>query len=338
MKYSVMNWKKELMDKETKAFAVLSFPAIQLLNISVKELISSSDNQAKGMLEIASLLPKQSALVSMMDLSLEAEAFGSEVVFSDDEVPVVKGSIVNNPDDAKALVIPKIRSKRLDTYLTAIEKVMKSNPDRPVFAGVSGPFTIAGRLMDVSEIMIQCMMEPEYVKMVLEKVTSFLKEYIGEYKRIGANGIVIAEPLASLMSPQLMKEFACDYIKEIVDELQSDDFTIIYHSCGPNVLVGIEEILSTGCEMYHFGNTVEMVDILAKVPSNTVVMGNVCPAQFFRNGTVEKMDKEVNKILNACKDYSNFVISSGCDIPPLTSWDNIKQFYASVDSFNLGRK
>ena len=60
------------------------------MGITVSELINSSDKQAEGMKIIADSCPT-AASVSLMDLSLEAEAFGSTIRVSDDEVPTVIG-------------------------------------------------------------------------------------------------------------------------------------------------------------------------------------------------------------------------------------------------------
>ena len=49
------------------------------------------------------------------------------------------------------------------------EKACQEISDRPVLAGCIGPFSLAGRLMDVSEIMILCYEEPELVHAVLGK-------------------------------------------------------------------------------------------------------------------------------------------------------------------------
>lgn len=334
MNFSFREWKKELMQDEVKGMLVLSFPCVQLMDISVKELLESASMQAKGMLKVAQELPKQSALVSMMDLSLEAHAFGSNVEVYDDEVPAVIGSIVNSMEDAEALKIPELSDGRCQIYIDAIGEVMKTNPDRPVFAGVIGPYSLAGRLMDVTEIMIQCMMDPDYVKLVLRKATDFLKKYIKAYKEVGANGVVMAEPLAGLLSPDMLEEFSSVYIKEIVDELQDDSFAIIYHNCGPSVVSCVDEILETGCSAYHFGNAITLKDILEKVDHDTLVMGNLDPVAYFRNGSVENMDQGVKALMEECGSYKNFVISSGCDIPPMSKWDNIRQFFTSVEKYN----
>ena len=89
-------WLEEVKKtRQKKAFPILSFPCVSLLGVSVKDLTTSSDLQAKGMKLIADKCDTL-ASVSMMDLSVEAEAFGATVRFSDDEVPTVVGAIVSS--------------------------------------------------------------------------------------------------------------------------------------------------------------------------------------------------------------------------------------------------
>lgn len=34
-----------------------------------------------------------------------------------------------------------------------------------------------------------------------------------------------------------------------------------------------------------------------------------------------------------CAEFPNFVISSGCDIPPASPWENIDAFFEAVEEF-----
>jgi len=330
---NMQNWLKSLIRiSAKKAMPILSFPAISLMDISVKELISSSDLQADAMKIISDRTPSL-ASVSLMDLSLEAEAFGSQIRVSEEEVPTVVGSIVNSEEDAKKLGVPDVRSARCGIYIDAIKKACLLIQDRPVFAGVIGPFSLAGRLMDVSEAMINCYDDPDMVHTTLKKVTEFLIKYINEYKKAGANGVVMAEPLAGMLSPSLADEFSSEYVKKIAEAVQTDDFIVIYHNCGDNTLIMIDSILSTGCAAYHFGDSIKMSEMLSHIPEDVIAMGNVSPSQQFKQGTVESIKQETKNILKECSAYPNFVISSGCDIPPLSSWDNIDAFFEAVDEF-----
>lgn len=331
---NMKKWMEELRDTPVKkAMPVLSFPSVQLMGISVKELISSSDLQADGMKRIADRVDS-AASVSMMDLSVEAEAFGSTVKVSDDEVPTVVGRIVETEEDAEALAVPAVGTARTGLYVEAIQKACALITDRPVFAGVIGPYSLSGRLLDVSEIMILCYEEPDMVHTVLEKATAFLIDYIKAYKTTGAGGVVIAEPLAGLLSPSLMHEFAAPYMKRIVDAVQDDEFLVIYHNCGGAVPGLVEDIVSSGAAAYHFGNAVDMKEMLEKMPSDAVVMGNIDPAGEFRNGTPESIYKATTELMEkCCAVHPNFVISSGCDIPPMAKWENIDAFFSAVKDF-----
>ena len=122
---NMKNWLQEQMQAETrKALPILSFPCAQLLGISVKELIADSDAQAKGMYEIAKRCDTAAA-VSMMDLSVEAECFGAQILTYDDEVPAVTGSVVETMEDAEALVVPKVGDCRTGLYIDAMLNFFK---------------------------------------------------------------------------------------------------------------------------------------------------------------------------------------------------------------------
>lgn len=331
---NIVQWLESLKGTQSKkAMPVLSFPCISLLGINVRELISNSELQAKGMKLVADRTDA-AASVSFMDLSVEAECFGATVVVSDDEVPTVRGRIINDMDDAEALEIPAIGSGRTQIYIDAIEKVSKEITDRPVLAGMIGPYSLAARLFDVSEIMVDCYSEPDMVHTVLEKSTTFLIEYAKAYKAAGANGIVMAEPVAGLLSPSMEKEFSSPYVKKIVDAVQDDNFLVIYHNCGNNVPKMLESILTTGCAAYHFGNAVDMErDIIANVPSDIIVMGNIDPAGVLRMGNPEKVREATLSLMDRCCKYENFVLSSGCDMPPMTPWENIDAFFEASKEY-----
>ncbi len=334
MKRNMYDWLSGLKSATVKkAMPVLSFPAVQLMDINVKELISDGSKQAEGMKLVADRTDAL-ASVSLMDLSVEAECFGSEIVVSEDEVPTVRGSVVSDMDDVEALPIPPIGAGRTGIYIDAIRQAAALIQDRPIFAGIIGPYSLAGRLADVTEIMFLCYDEPEVVEALLDKVTTFLIEYGKAYKEAGANGIVMAEPLAGMLSPDLAAEFSAPYVKRIVDALQDENFLVIYHNCGDNTIQMIDSILSTGSAAYHFGNSIDMARMMEHIPADTVAMGNVDPAGQFKNGTPESIKEETLRVMEACCKYPNFVISSGCDIPPMSKWENIDAFFEAVASFN----
>ena len=333
MNRNMKQWLTDMIGADRKlALPILSFPSVSLLGIPVRELISDSARQAEGMKLVADRT-KSAASVSLMDLSVEAECFGATIRISDDEVPTVVGRLIHDEDEANALEVPAVGAARSGLYVESIRKAVELITDRPVLAGIIGPFSLAARLLDVTEIMMDCYDEPDMVHIVLEKCTAFLIEYAKAYKAAGANGVVMAEPLAGMLSPGLAEEFSHPYVKQIVDAVQTDEFAVIYHNCGDNVALMTKGIYGIGAMGYHFGNACTLADMIPDAPADVLVMGNVDPAGQINQGTPESVRAATLKVMEECNHAPNFVISTGCDIPPMSPWANIEAFFAAVNEF-----
>jgi uroporphyrinogen decarboxylase len=95
----------------------------------------------------------------------------------------------------------------------------------------------------------------------------------------------------------------------------------------------IDSILAVGADMLHFGNAIDMEEMMRHIPENIIATGNISPAEQFRGGTPESIRKATLDLLSKCGKYPNFIISSGCDIPPLSPWKNIEAFFAAVNEY-----
>jgi len=332
MNRNMIQWAADLIAAPVKKpLPLLSFPCTALMDVTVQQLVANADLQAKGMNLVADRV-NSAASVSLMDLSVEAEAFGASIHVSQDEVPTVVGALISEEEEAHALEVPAVGAGRTGICVEAIRKAAERITDRPVLAGIIGPYSLASRLMDVTETMFYCYDEPDMVHTVLEKCTEFLISYCNAFREAGADGVVMAEPLSGLLSPALAREFAHPYVKKIIDAVQADAFCVIYHNCGNNVPLMIQDIYNLGALGYHFGDAIDMMDVLPQAPAGALVMGNVSPAAQFRGGTPESIAAVTRELLTNCGRYPNFVISGGCDIPPQSPWENIDAFFRAAEN------
>lgn len=331
-----MNMKQWLDDlkqrNQYQTMPILSFPATQSLGVSVEELVKDAHLQVKAMSYINETY-NPLAILGLMDLSVEAENFGSTIRYEKDSIPTVVGRIIKDEDDADNLDVPDVSRGRTKIFVDAIQEIVEVGVDKPVFPGVIGPFSLAGRLLDVTEAMIYCYDDPDLLHVVLQKASKFIIDYILAFKKAGASGVVMAEPLAGLLSPILVKEFSCDYVKKIIETVRDDEFIVIYHNCGDNTIKMIDELLEMKAPVYHFGNSIDIVEMLKHIPEDVIVMGNIDPVKEFKDGTVASITQATTELLERCKEYSNFVISSGCDIPAKAPLDNIKAYFETVKKF-----
>ena len=332
MKRNMRQWVREYREAHVKKAApILSFPGVQLLGRTVEELVGSGQLQAACMQAVADRFPAGIAF-SLMDLSVEAEAFGSRILYSPDEVPTVVGTLIRSEEEAEALRVPEVGAGRTGECVEGIRLASARITDRPVLAGMIGPFSLAGRLLDMTEIMVMCYEEPDIVETILKKAVQFLTAYARAFKAAGADGICIAEPAAGLLSPGLIAEFSTPYVNEICEAVEDDEFMVLYHNCG-NVEPLLDNLNLVKATAYSFGNAVDLSKTLEALPADKLVFGNIDPAGVIRHGSPQAIRGPKLSLLSACGRYPNFVIASGCDIPPMTPLENIQAFFDAVEEY-----
>lgn len=317
-----------LADK-SKTLPVLSFPSVHLLGISVRELISSAEMQVKGMQAILQRCPVAASL-NMMDLSVEAEAFGAEIRVTDDEVPVVVKGIIDDIEQVSDIKVPSVGAGRTALYVDGICKAKQKMDTVPVFCGCIGPYSLASRLFDMTDLMYACFDDEENTLLLLEKTTQFIISYIKAFKEVGADGVIMAEPAAGMLSPALAAKFSHPFVSRIFEAVQDDDFVQVYHNCGNAVGGMARDIAKIPADIFHFGNAIDLSSVIPAFSADKAVMGNVDPV-LFKNGTPQDVQNAVQSVVDACSGFENFMLSTGCDVPADAKWENLDAYFRKVN-------
>ena len=324
------DWIRSIIDAPSPvAVPIMTHPGIELIGKKVIDTVTDGQTHYEAIRALHERFPQAAAATVIMDLTVEAEAFGAQLHTSDDEVPSILGSLVHNYDEVAALEVPSLQAGRVQQYLKA-NRLAAENIGKPVFGGAIGPFSLAGRLFDMTEIMMAIYTEPDTIRLLLEKCTAFITTYIKAIKETGVAGVIIAEPAAGLLSNEDCQAFSSDYLKGVIAGVQDDGFMVILHNCG-NTGHCTPAMVSTGAKAYHFGNKIDMVDALEGCPADVLVMGNLDPVGVFKAGTPEEIVRKAKELLARTAKYPNFVLSSGCDTPPEVPFDNIEAFYSVID-------
>ncbi len=330
---NMKEWCREVMaSPERIAIPIMTHPGIELCGKTVKQAVTNGEIHAEAIRKLNEVYPAAASTV-IMDLTVEAECFGAEIVFTENEVPNVVGRLVQDHASISALQVPSIHSGRMPEYLKANKLAAEFITDKPVFGGCIGPFSLAGRLYDMSEMMMALYMEPDTIRLLLEKCTEFIISYLRAMKETGVNGVIIAEPAAGLVSNEDCSSFSSTYITRIVEELQDDRFMIVLHNCG-NTGHCTAAMIETKTAGLHFGNKIDMVGVLQECPEDILVMGNIDPVGIFKMASPEKIKQETLSLLQKTSQWKNFVLSSGCDVPPEVPMEKIAAFYEALNEYN----
>lgn len=335
-KINMRSWMQEIINNPKRvAVPIMTHPGIEYINKTVRDAVTDGCAHAEAIKVLQEKYPSAAATV-IMDLTVEAEAFGAEIVFPQHEVPSVTGRLLTDEAAIESLEVPALNRGRIAQYLKANMLAAKSIADRPVLAGCIGPYSLAGRLYDMSEIMMLIYINPEAAAVLLQKCTDFITRYCLALKATGVSGVVMAEPAAGLLSNEDCQQYSSVYVKQIIDKVQDDNFAVILHNCG-NTGHCTQAMVTTGAMGYHFGNKINMVDALKEVPADALAMGNLDPVGIFKMSTAEQVKQATLQLLNETAAYPNFVLSSGCDTPPHVPMENIDAFFEALEEYNQGK-
>ncbi len=322
---------RQIENKKRIAIPIMTHPGIEMIGKTVKEAVQCGQVHADAIKKLAEVFPSAATTV-IMDLTLEAEAFGCEIEFQQNDMPHIRGRLVSNAEEIENLKVPDLTTGRMQEYLKANKLTVAFGFEKPVLAGAIGPFSLAGRLYDLSEIMMACYIEPDAIMLLLDKCTEFIIKYCRALKSIGCSGVVVAEPAAGLLSNEQCEMFSSVYVKRLVNELQDDNFIIVLHNCG-NTGHCTQAMLSTGAAAFHFGNAIDMVETLKVCPKDKLIMGNVDPVGVMKMQSPAAIEAFVGDLLLKTAGFPNFVLSTGCDLPPHVPAQNIKAFFEALENF-----
>ena len=332
-----MNTFNRLVLEHTTRFAmpIMAYPGKSILaGVTVRDIVTKPQAQLDAAMALYQRY-KTPFVLSAMDLSVEASAFGANTAITDNEVPSVHGRLITSLEQARALQVPKPGAGRTWVYMQTINMFDRMvGHMAAVYAGCIGPFSLAARLAGTSEALELTLTEPDLMHALLEKSTTFLSDYIRVLKFNGAQGIIMAEPTAGLLSPKGLTEFSSAYVKQIIATVETDGFSVILHNCAAK-LCHLPAILESGASAFHFGVPMDIVKALEQVPKDVVLCGNLDPTSAFCQSSPIQMAELTQKLYNSTFAFQNFVMSSGCDLPAHTPLANLDAFFKTIEENEL---
>ena len=130
----------------------------------------------------------------------------------------------------------------------------------------------------------------------------------------------------------MIEEFSNPFVEKIKNAVEDENFLFVYHNCG-QITPLMDKIDSLDAKAYSISNAIDIEDALKGLSSDSLVIGNIDPAGVLRGGAPESVKAETLALLERCSKYPNFIIASGCDIPPATPLANLDAFFEAVAQF-----
>lgn len=266
------------------------------------------------------------AVEVLWDWLFPVEALGCTVKIPDyGTIPTVE-NIVNEPGDIDKLEMPDL--DKFYRYVAARDtaKIMtdKLGKEYYLLASLPGPFTLAGELRGVENLLMDTLFNLDFVQALLKKAVELEKEVIDYVGSWDIDGVLLCDPTTSgdLMSGEDFVKFSKGPLAEAGSYLKKTGKDFIVHMCG-NTNDRILDIADTGCKAFSCDKQVDIKAAVEKLNGRMAMIGNIDPSGVLFAGDVEKVKSATKNILEA-GGKKGFLLASGCDIPVGSKLENIK--------------
>jgi uroporphyrinogen decarboxylase len=304
------------------------YPGARLTQSTIKQNMFNAELQARSLYKLIEYTRPDAAFV-MMDLSIEAGALGLPVRFPLTESATVEWHPVKTVSDLDQYkVVDPMYDGRAWVFQETL-RLLKPNVTLPLGAYVSGPFTLAGLMMGANDIAVATIDIPEVVHATVNFCEQVVIAYAKSLQAAGASMICILDPTAMMLSPRAFWEFAGKSIQNLVRHL---DTRTILHICG-NTTHLARLMCDTGVHALSLDSLVDLPKIATTIPKDVVLIGNVDPVGSLLQGDRAKVRRDTIALMESMRPHDNFIVSTGCDLPPETPLENILEFVETAKTF-----
>ena len=336
--------RKSLKERVIQAYAqnrrlaapLAGFPGCDILGVSLK-VAQQNHGVHYNCLDALVYQLKPDAAFMMMDLSVEANALGLQVRFPIHESSTVEHHPVQALEDLdKFRYINILQDARIRSYIHTIE-MMKTGLSDNVLVGayIIGPVTLAGLLGGAEQIAMDSIMAPEKLDALCRFSTGIILEYARALVNAGADLLCVLEPTAVILGPRQFEQFSAAYVRHIIESYRYAGIDTIYHICG-NTMHLVEAMADSGVTAISLDSPetgVDMVRAAQIAGPEVVVMGNINPTAVMLDGSPDDVRRACSTLLEQMRPFPNFLLSTGCDLPPGVPLENMQAFMETAREF-----
>lgn len=303
-------------------YPIISGASRRLIDVSYKDWANDADLCAKALLKAQKEF-NLDCIVTLIDLSVECDAWGQELIYPENEAahPNYDNCVVQDIEDyAKIKKVDYRTSRRMMMHIDTCKKIVEAaNGEFPVVAFVFGPLGTLSMLRSQQEMYMDFYDDPDAVHDAAREINETLKEYCGALMDAGVNGIMFDTLFASgsIMSKEMWDELEGDLVEELAASVREKNGLVMIHNCGQRIYfdVQIKRMQPDAISfLYPPDDCEDFKECKEKYGDVTTLIGCVTPASAVI-GTDEEWDKECRDCVDAMARGGGFMLATGCEYP-----------------------
>jgi MtaA/CmuA family methyltransferase len=261
---------------------------------------------------------------AISDPAREAADCGASVHYFDDQPPALDevGALLADRDRLETLTAPDpLGGGRMHDRVKAVELFRQRVGGQRLIEGwIEGPCAEAADLRGINRLMTDFFDAPEFVRNLFEFIVEMEIQFAKAQIDAGADIIGIGDAAASLVGPQIYREFVLPYERRMIDGVHAMGAKVRLHICG-NIRRLLPDVGTLACDLVDLDFMVPVAEARQAMPA-AALCGNLDPVKTLRAGTPESITAAVAE----CHRQAGrqFVVGAGCEVPRDTPAANLR--------------
>ena len=292
-----------------------------LIGKTASEYLKSSQNIIDG-LNKAIELYKPDGFPVIFDLQIEAEIFGCDLNWTDDNPPAVISHPLSMLGGKQLEDLPIITENdgRIPVVVEALQTLRKQHEDKAIYGLITGPFTLALHLLG-TDIFMEMFDNPQRIHEIMAFCNETAKKMSSIYLENGCDIIAVVDPMTSQIGADHFKEFCSAPSTKLFEHIRKEGGKASFFVCG-HAQNNIEVMCDTKPDNISIDENIPL-DFVKEicVKKDVSFGGNMKLTTVMLLGTPN--DNQIDAI--ACMETggdTGFILAPGCDMPYATPVEN----------------
>lgn len=313
-------------------YPILSGVSRNLVDASYKDWATDAEICSKALLKAREEFDLD-CIVTLIDLSVECDAWGQELIFHEDAAahPDYSKCVIQDIEEYKKIKkVDYTTSKRMMMHIETCKKLVEeAKGEFPVIAFVFGPLGVLSMLRNQQDMYMDLYDDPDAVKAAAKEINETLKDYCRALMKTGVNGIMLDTLFSSgtIMSKDMWCEMEGDLVKELADVTREEGGLVMVHNCGERIYFDAQiKYMNPIAISFLFppDDCKDFAECKEKYGDKITLIGCVTPASAVI-GTDEEWDEECKRNMDDMMKGGGFMLATGCEYPSNASFDRAKR-------------
>jgi MtaA/CmuA family methyltransferase len=303
--------------------AITMMKAADEIGVPYKQYALEAEAHARGQLAISRTYGIDQ-VSGISDPAVEASDLGATVIYRDDAPPAVDDSdslLADRGHLARLKVPDPWEGPRMRKRIDAVALMKKGVDGQAVEGWIEGPIAEACDLRGMSTIMTDFFDAPAFVHDLFAFVFEMEMAFARAQIEAGADYIGVGDAAASLVGPDLYREFVWEYEKKYIQELHRMGVPVRLHICG-NITALLPLLSEVPADIVDLDSMVSVAAARQALGPRRCLAGNINPVSVLRDTT----PGVVAERLEACFSEAGrnlYAVAAGCEVPRDTPAANL---------------